>query len=88
MIELNIKIKEGKTKVFSTIKKTDIIVDIEINGEGSFHEHQALDSILDQLQVNKKHQIIDKTKDQRGKKLQNAIDEFYEFLEDHKDIIR
>ena len=89
MIELTIKIKEGKTKNFRTIKKTDIVVDIEINDdEGSFHEHQALDSILDQLQVNKKHQILDKTKDQKAKNVQKAIDKFYEFLDDHKDIIR
>lgn len=91
MIELKIKINEGKTKNFRTIKKTDIVVDIEVDKEkGSFHEHQALESILEQLQVNKKHQIIDKTKDQKAKNLQEAIDEFCEFLEDHtyNDIIR
>lgn len=87
MIEIKISINEGKTKNFRTWSKTAVEVDIEINDEeGSFHENQALKSILDQLQVNKKHQIIDKTKDHKAKNIQKAIDEFYEFLEDHKDI--
>lgn len=88
MIEIKIIINEGKTKKISKdTSSTDVTMEVEVSQKmATRSEQKILKQIEEQLQVDKKYQIVDETKEQKYKDLQEEIDKFLEFLEKHKDI--
>lgn len=89
MIEMKIILKEGKTKKISKDSVLrDVTMEVEVSKKkmATFSEQRILKQIEDKLQVDKKCQIIDETKEQKYKDLQEEVDKFLEFIEKHRDI--
>jgi hypothetical protein len=87
MIEMKIILNEGKSKKFGEHISTNVTMEVEVSkNKATRGEQSILKQIEDKLQVDKKYQIVDETKEQKYKDLQEEIDSFLEFLEKHKDI--
>lgn len=87
MIEMKIILNEGKSKKLGKHISTNVSMEVEVSGnKATYGEQRILKQIEDKLQVDKKYQIVDETKEQKYKDLQEEIDSFLEFLEKHKDI--
>ena len=88
MIEMKIILNEGKRKkVLKDIASVGLTMEVEVSKDkATFSEERILKQIEDKLQLDKKYQIVDDTKEQKYKDLQEEVDKFLEFIEKHRDI--